>query len=86
MQTPLVLKILATASLSIPHSISLLLLDFSAWFLKIFALSRPSLSSCALLSSFYVLFQVNFILFSILVTVRILIILGMFLRIKIAYL
>jgi len=54
--TPLVLKTLAAASLSIPHSISLLLLSFSSWFLETFALSRPILSSCAYISFLQVFF------------------------------
>jgi len=68
----------------LPHSISHFLLASSAWFLKIFALSRPLLSFCALLSSFHVLFLVNFIPFNIIffITVRILIILGIFLDYK----
>jgi hypothetical protein len=40
----------------LPHSISLLLLVFSAWFLEIFALSCPILSSCAYISSLQVYF------------------------------
>jgi len=54
----------------------LLVSDFS----RVFAFSRPLLSFCALLSTFQVLFLVHFILFSLFVTVRILIILGMLLR------
>jgi len=40
----------------LPHSISLLLLVFSAWFLEIFALSRLILSSCAYIYSLQVYF------------------------------
>jgi len=70
------LKTLAAASQAYPTRFSLKILSFCAFLSWVSAKSRLILSSCALLSSFQVLSQVIFILFSILLTVRILIILG----------
>jgi hypothetical protein len=75
--TPQVLKTLAASSQAYPTRFSLKILSFSALLSWVSKKSRLILSSCAYFSPFQVFFfSILFILFSVLLTVRILTLLG----------